>query len=122
MADTHVWRLIQSWMDGQVVRVNQSQLADALGVGRQSISQWKAGAAPSPRHLRAIRRVTRLDWNLLTDALLRDMGYTEEDPSDGTATSRAGARPAHEDPGLPADAYALAADQGRRETPYDSQD
>lgn len=85
MADTHVWRLIQSWMDGQVVRMNQSQVAEAFGVGRQSLSQWKAGATPSPKHLRAIRRVTRIDWNLLTDALLRDMGYVEEDPNDGTA-------------------------------------
>lgn len=97
MPDTQLWRLVQSWMDGQIVRVNQSQLADALGVNRQSLTQWKQGQArPSPTNLRALRRVTRIDWALLTDALLRDMGYTEEDKDDGNtaATIRAGASPA----------------------------
>lgn len=95
MADTYLWRVIQQWMDGQIVRVNQSQLADAVGVNRQSLTQWKQGQArPSPANLRSLRRVTRLDWTLLTDALLRDMGYVEEAEDDGTATVRAGGSPA----------------------------
>ena len=120
---SHLWKVIQSWLDGQMLRTNQSQLADAIGVPRQSLSQWKKGQArPAPENLRALRRVTRIDWNLLTDALLRDMGYVEEDPKDGTATTRAGARPAHEDPGLPQGAVALAAYDEDRETPHDSQE
>ena len=89
MADTALWRVIQQWMDGQIVRVNQSQLADAIGVNRQSLSQWKQGQArPNPENLRALRQVTRIEWALLTDALLRDMGYVEEEPNDGTATTQ----------------------------------
>lgn len=96
MPDTQLWRLIQSWMDGQIVRVNQSQLAEALGVNRQSLTQWKLGQArPSPDSLRALRRVTRIDWALLTDALLRDMGYVEEEHSAAT-TRQAGVSPAAE--------------------------
>lgn len=100
MSETQLWRVIQSWMDGQIVRVNQSQLADALGVNRQSLSQWKAGSAPSPKHLRAIRRVTRLDWNLLTDALLTDMGYVEEEEAGHVSapTKPAGESPAASPP------------------------
>lgn len=107
MADSHLWGLVQSWMDGQIVRVNQSQLAEALGVNRQSLTQWKMGyARPNPENLRALRRVTRIDWSLLTDALLRDMGYVEEDPHHGTATTRAGTSPAHS----PEQAEAIAED------------
>lgn len=94
MAETQMWSLIQSWMDGQLVRVNQSALAEAVGVTRQALSQWKNGQArPSPETLRRLRDVTRLEWSVLTDALLHDMGYTEEDEH-GTATNQAGGSPA----------------------------
>lgn len=96
MPDSQLWSVIQSWMDGQIVRVNQAQLAQAIGVNRQSLTQWKLGQArPSPESLRALRRVTRLDWDLLTDALLRDMGYTEEqEAGHGSPITRAGVSPA----------------------------
>lgn len=98
MPDTELWRLIQSWMDGQIVRVNQSQLAEAIGVNRQSLTQWKLGQSrPSPESLRALRRVTRIDWSLLTDALVRDLGYVEEEESrHGATNKRAGVSPAEE--------------------------
>jgi transcriptional regulator with XRE-family HTH domain len=97
MPDSQLWRVIQSWMDGQIVRVNQAQLAEALGVNRQSLSQWKHGQArPSPESLRAIRRVTRLDWHLLTEALLTDLGYVEEEEASHVPApiTRAGESPA----------------------------
>lgn len=79
MSAPHVWQLVQRWMDGQVIRVNQSQLADALGVGRQTITQWKRGETrPSPVNLRRLHEVTRIPYSDLTAALLRDMGYTDE--------------------------------------------
>lgn len=76
MSAPHVWQLIQRWMDGQVIRVNQSQLASAIGVGRQTITQWKRGETrPSPDNLRRLSEVTRIPYSDLTDALLRDLGY-----------------------------------------------
>lgn len=76
MSEVHVWGLVQRWMDGQVIRVNQSQLADALGVSRQIVSAWKAGESrPSPASLRRIANVTRIPYAELTAALLLDMGY-----------------------------------------------
>jgi transcriptional regulator with XRE-family HTH domain len=78
MPGSHLWAVIESWMDAQPIRANQAQLADAIGVNRQAVSQWKAGTSrPSPESLRALRRVTRLDWGLLTTALLQDMGYVD---------------------------------------------
>jgi DNA-binding transcriptional regulator YiaG len=65
-------------MDGQVVRVNQSQFADALGVTRQTVSHWKSGAThPSPRALRQLANITQIPYNDLTAALLLDKGYIE---------------------------------------------
>ena len=61
MPDTQLWRVIQSWMDGQIVRVNQAQLAEALGVNRQSLSQWKHGQArPSPDSLSGVHLISSL--------------------------------------------------------------
>lgn len=74
----HVWALIQRWMDGQVVRVSQSALADALGVSRQALSQWKSGAVrPSPENLQRLADITQIPYGDLTAALLLDMGYVE---------------------------------------------
>lgn len=98
MSAPHVWQLVQRWMDGQVIRVNQSQLADALGVGRQTITQWKRGETrPSPANLRRLHEVTRIPYSDLTAALLRDMGYVDAREDVGNdersaSTSQAGLR------------------------------
>lgn len=120
-ARPQVWQVIQRWMDGQVIRINQSQFAEALGVSRQTVSQWKSGEVrPSPQSMRLIASVTRIPFASLTSALLIDMGYTEtEDDSDGASIGRAGESPAINpddpkwaDPGLPED-YDVAADVDR---------
>lgn len=73
---TQVWRIIQEWMDGQLVEVTQSKVAAAIGVQRSALSQWKLGQArPTPANLRRIQEVTRVPYRQLLDALLVDMGY-----------------------------------------------
>lgn len=97
MTNSHIWQEIQGWLDAQLIRVNQSQLADALGVQRQTVSQWKSGETrPSPEKLRRLHEVTRIPYPVLTDALLRDMGYREDVRNDGRSapTPRAGGSPA----------------------------
>jgi transcriptional regulator with XRE-family HTH domain len=78
---TQVWQIIQQWMDGQIVGVTQSKVAEAIGVQRSALSQWKYGQArPTPANLRRVHEVTRVPYRRLLDALLVDMGYlsTEE--------------------------------------------
>ena len=78
MNTTHLWALIQEWLDAQFFRVTQAQLADKLGVRRSALSQWKLGKArPTPAHLRELHRVTRIDYDRLLEALVRDMGYLD---------------------------------------------
>lgn len=70
--------MIDEWMRSQLIRVNQSQLADAVGVERQAVSQWKYGEArPGPASLRRISEVTRIPMSRLLIAVLVDMGYLE---------------------------------------------
>lgn len=78
MSTTHVWALIQQWMDAQFFRVSQAQLAEKIGVSRSALSQWKTGQArPRPEHLRALHRATRIDYDLLVEAVVQDMGYRD---------------------------------------------
>lgn len=73
-----MWLLIDEWMKSQLIRVNQSQFADAVGVERQAVSQWKYGEArPAPASLRRISEVTRIPFTRLVMAMLVDMGYLE---------------------------------------------
>lgn len=98
MSTTHLWALIQEWLDAQFFRVTQAQLAEKLGVRRSALSQWKLGKArPTPEHLRELHRVTRIDYDRLLEALVRDMGYLDAEdgePNDTPPMSQAGGRPA----------------------------
>jgi len=84
VSTTHLWALIQEWLDAQFFRVSQAQLADKLGVRRSTLSQWKLGQTrPTPANLRELHRVTRIDYDRLLDALVRDMGYLDEEEGEG---------------------------------------
>lgn len=86
MSTTHLWALIQEWLDAQFFRVTQAQLADKLGVRRSALSQWKLGQArPTPENLRELHRVTRIDYSRLLEALVRDMGYLDAEEVVGNA-------------------------------------
>lgn len=81
---SHLWLLIQEWMNAQFIRVNQAQLADAIGVTRQTVSQWKhRQVIPTPDNLQRISEVTRIPMAELLIAVLADMGYlSAEDLAD----------------------------------------
>src|SRR5690606_25544216 len=86
VSTTHLWALIQEWLDAQFFRVTQAQLAEKLGVRRSALSQWKLGQTrPTPEHLRELQRVTRIDYDRLLDALVRDMGYLDAEDGEGNA-------------------------------------
>lgn len=115
MSEPRIWQLIQRWMDGQVIRVNQSQLADAIGVGRQTITQWKRGETrPSPENLRRLSEVTHISYPDLTDALLRDLGYVTDEREDVGPDVRAAATTQAPGSGAKSD-YGKAARKGRRQ-------
>lgn len=96
---TQIWRLIQQYMDGQVVEVKQAAIANAIGVGRSTLSQWKFGQTrPTPANLRKLHEVTRIPYQTFLDALLVDMGYLDteagDDGGDAASNSRGGSAPA----------------------------
>lgn len=100
MKTTQIWALIQEWMDAQFFTVTQAQLAQKVGVSRSALSQWKTGQArPKPEHLMELHRVTRIDYDLLVEALVQDLGYRDvkaggRDAQSNTApNSQAGGSP-----------------------------
>lgn len=78
---TSLWGLIQDWMDAQRIRTNQSQVADAIGVHRTAVSEWKYGGVyPAPQNLAALARIMspvrpQEMYLQLLDAVNRDRGY-----------------------------------------------
>lgn len=78
---THLWRLVQSWLDVLPYPPSQSRLANRLGVARNALTEWKYGKSkPKPEHLRALANemepvAGRDIYDRLLEALNRDMGY-----------------------------------------------
>lgn len=111
MEATHVWRLVQEWIDGEQFPPTQAAIARYLHVQRSAVSQWKTGkASPSPENLRSLAAMTGLPYSRFLDALLRDQGYLRTETFDDTAsTTRAGESPAKKSD------YATAARRARRQ-------
>lgn len=118
---THLWAEIQDWMDHQLFRVSQAQLAERVGVERSAVSQWKLGQSrPKPEHLRELARLTGIPYDRLLLAVVRDMGYLDgEDGGErvrsASMTTEAGVRTRSRtpDPQPQAARAARAAGRGR---------
>lgn len=96
---THLWDLIERWMDGRLVRTNQSQIAEAVNVSRSAVSQWKSGEArPKPANLRRLAQVTGQPYALFLEAVVRDMGYLDGEEGEGIVIRAASNRHAGESP------------------------
>lgn len=77
---THVWAVIQQWMDDQPFPPKPAQLAAKLKLSRSAVSQWKHGQSrPKPEHLRELARVMHVPYERLLTALMVDMGYLERE-------------------------------------------
>jgi transcriptional regulator with XRE-family HTH domain len=105
---THLWRLVQQWKDVQLFAVKDSQIAQAVGVSRSAVSQWKQGESrPSPKHLRKLAEATRIPYADLLAAMNRDMGYLDSEgvgrDGNAAANNHAGESPAADAPGAHAD-------------------
>ena len=96
---THLWGQIEQWLDQQMFRPTQAQMADRLGVTRSSVSQWKFGQArPTPQNLRDLARLTRIPYLALREAVMFDLGYTDEEEEEVTGDDRDAAPIAEDEP------------------------
>ena len=79
---THLWVLVQDWLDGQRFAPTQSKLAKEIGVSRTALSDWKYGKSkPTPDHLAKLVEATGIRNQAFLDAINRDMGYTPDAPA-----------------------------------------
>lgn len=78
-----VWQVVQLWLDQQQFPPNQSKLAQALGVQRSAVSDWKSGKThPSPENLRKLATLMEptlgpRTYTGLVMAVTTDMGFGE---------------------------------------------
>lgn len=91
---THVYDVLQRWIDSQKIPPTQAQVARLLGVSRGTITNWKTDTVPKPAQIDTIVERTGIPKQELLTAVLRDQGYLRVDTwdgggSDAAATSRA---------------------------------
>lgn len=78
---THLWQVIQDWLDDLPYPPTQNKLARSIGVEGTAVSQWKWGQSrPTPKNLRALANqmepVAGPDiYDELLAAVNRDNGY-----------------------------------------------
>jgi transcriptional regulator with XRE-family HTH domain len=88
--NTHLWEVIQAWLDVLPYPPSQARLGKRLGLSRSAVSDWKQGKSrPTPEHLRRLavemEPVAGPDiYQRLVDAVVRDLGYIP----DGEGQSR----------------------------------
>lgn len=88
---SHLWAVIQGWLDVLPYPPNQTRLAKSIGVTRNAVSEWKWGTSrPKPVHLRALadamEPVAGPDiYERLLAAVNRDLGY--DVPSERSSTA-----------------------------------
>lgn len=83
-SQTHLWRVIQAWLDKLDFPPSQSKLALRLGVTRSAVSEWKIGRSrPTPQNLRALADLMEPQlgpaaYETLLQALNTDQGYLDQ--------------------------------------------
>lgn len=81
MKSSHVWQVVERWLEGVPFPPNQSKIAEHVGVSRSAVSDWKSGKTrPAPEHLRALGQMMAPQLGpevhvMLSMALLEDLGY-----------------------------------------------
>ncbi len=75
----HLWRIIQAHIDtAGPYPPTEAAVARRMGVSRQTMSNWKAGAMPKPENVRAIAALTGQPYLMVLRAALIDAGYLQE--------------------------------------------
>ncbi len=68
--------LIQAHIDAQPYEVSYAQVAEKVGVSRQTLLNWRTPTKLiRVDHLQGIARVTGVPYQRVLDALLEDIGY-----------------------------------------------
>lgn len=82
-------RLIVDWSDRQTFPPSQADLARVFKVSKSTISNWLRGEAGmvKPQNLEQIAKVTRIHYDVLLEAVLRDAGYVPGEGGGGSAAS-----------------------------------
>lgn len=74
----HLWAIIQEWMDAQPYPPSQRKLAERIGVGHSTVSDWKYGRTwPAVRDLKALAVELGVPYERVLNAALVDHGYRE---------------------------------------------
>jgi transcriptional regulator with XRE-family HTH domain len=89
-------RLIQAHIDRQRYRVSKAAVADAVGVSRQTITNWMDGTVmPGSDNARRLAAAIEQPYSRVLDALLVDAGYLAKELAHEPATTNpAGSAPA----------------------------
>ena len=123
---THLWRVIQQWIDLLPFAPSQSKLAESLGLSRSVISEWKLGKSrPSPDNLKALATQMRFNmgpdiYERLLEAVNRDMGYLPpeneggEEHADGSPATKPPAPGPADQPGRHLRAARTLQSKGKR--------
>jgi transcriptional regulator with XRE-family HTH domain len=78
---SHLWAVVQEWLELLPYPPNQSKLAQRLGVSRSAVSEWKrGGSSPGATHLRALAKEMQTVFGpdaypRLLEAVNQDQGY-----------------------------------------------
>lgn len=98
---THLWAIVEEWLDSLDWAPSQAKLAERIGLkSRTVITDWKYGASrPTPEHLKDLAREMELTagpdiYDRLVAAVVLDLGYDASGLQQAarTGTSRGRAR------------------------------
>jgi len=85
---SHLWAVVQEWLELLPYPPNQSKIAQRLGVSRSAVSDWKKGvSSPGATHLQAL--ATEMQSAFGPDAYARLLHAVNQDQGYLPATSPA---------------------------------
>jgi transcriptional regulator with XRE-family HTH domain len=80
-----IGRLIEDYRDRIGYTISDSQIAEKLGVTRQTVGNWTKGHTPKPANLSDLARLLDVSYTRLLDAMLTDAGYLPREQVTGNA-------------------------------------
>lgn len=89
-ATGYLWAVIQEWLDAQPYPPSQRKVAERIGVGHSTITDWKyARTMPAVDDLKALAAELAVPYERVLNAALIDQGYREPPTGSDESPSRA---------------------------------